>query len=80
MLREMRKFALNIPVFGTFPNCVEDTVRIAGNASKNYIGAHAFSSWYDESPGMARVREITLRYHPGTEKPYRSKLCSGFRK
>ncbi|RJP57607.1 MAG: hypothetical protein C4549_04980 [Deltaproteobacteria bacterium] len=73
MLREMRKLALDVPVFGTFPGCVEDTIRIAGNASKNYIGAHAFSSWYDESPGMARVREITLRYHPGTEKPYRSK-------
>jgi len=73
MLREMRKLALDIPVFGTFPGCVEDTVRIAGNASKNYIGAHAFSSWYDEGPGMARVREVTLRYHPGTEKPYRSK-------
>ena len=73
MLREMRKLALDVPVFGTFPGCVEDTVRVAGNASKNYIGAHAFSSWYDENPAMAGVREITLRYHPGTEKPYRSK-------
>ncbi|MDY7034008.1 MAG: ABC transporter substrate-binding protein [Thermodesulfobacteriota bacterium] len=73
MMREMRKFGLDIPVFGTFPNCVEETVRIGGKASKNYIGAHAFSSWYDESPGMADVREITLKYHPGTEKPYRSK-------
>ena len=73
MMREMRKFGLDIPVFGTFPNCVEETVRIGGKASKNYIGAHAFSSWYDDSSGMADVRKITLKYHPGTEKPYRSK-------
>ena len=73
MLREMRKFKLDIHLFSTWPGCVEDTVRIAGKASKKYIGAHAFSSWYDESPGMAKLRKITLKYFPGTEKPYRSK-------
>ena len=73
VLRDLKKFGLNIPVFGTFPNCTEDTIRIAGKASLNYSGAHSFSSWYDESPGMKEVRKITLNYHPGTEKPYRSK-------
>ncbi|MDY6969256.1 MAG: ABC transporter substrate-binding protein [Spirochaetota bacterium] len=91
MLREMRKFRLDIPVFGTFPGCVEETVRIAGKASKNYIGAHAFSSWYDKSSGMGKLRDITLKYYPGTEKPYRSKqytvgwvtatiLCEGIKR
>ncbi|MDY7031594.1 MAG: ABC transporter substrate-binding protein [Thermodesulfobacteriota bacterium] len=73
LLRDLRKFGFKVPVFGTFPNCTEDTVRIAGTASKNYTGAHSFASWYDDSPGMVEVREITLGYHPGTEKPYRSK-------
>ena len=73
LLRDLGKFGLKVPVFGTFPNCTEDTIRTAGKASKNYTGAHSFASWYDESSGMARVREITLKYHPGTERPYRSK-------
>ncbi|MDY7034005.1 MAG: ABC transporter substrate-binding protein [Thermodesulfobacteriota bacterium] len=73
LLKDMKKFGLNAPVLGTWPNCNEDTVTTAGSASKNYMGAHAFSSWYDESPGAAKMRNITLKYHPGTEKPYRVK-------
>lgn len=72
LLRELRKFGINIPVFGDLITCTEDTVRVAGNASKNYIGTHAFSPWYDKSPGMAQMREVTLTYFPGTDKPYRS--------
>ena len=77
LLREQRKFGLNIPIFGTSPTCAEETVRIAGKASKNYIGAHLYSSWYDETPGMANLRKITIGYHPGTEKPPRSKQYTG---
>jgi ABC-type branched-subunit amino acid transport system substrate-binding protein len=46
---------------------------LAGDASKNYIGGHGVSSWYDDTPGMKNVREITLKYQPGTDKPWRSK-------
>lgn len=74
LLRDLRKFGLNTPVFGTLLTCSEDTVRLAGDASKNYIGAHGFSSWYDDAPGMKKVREITLKYRPGTDKPWRSKF------
>ena len=74
LLREMKKFGLNIPVYGTMVTCTEDTVRMAGNASKNYIGAHAFSSWYDDMEGPERMRKITLKYRPGTEKNVRNKI------
>lgn len=37
-------------------------------------GVNGFDSWYDDSLEMANLREITLRYHPGSEKPYRLKL------
>ena len=77
LLREQTKFGLNIPVFGTSPTCAEETVRIGGKASKNYIGAHLYSSWYDQHPGMAQLRKITIGYHPGTEKPPRSKQYTG---
>ena len=73
LLKDMKKFGLHVPVMGTWPNCNEDTVTTGGSAAKNYMGAHAFSSWYDEGPGVAKMREITLKYHPGTEKPYRVK-------
>ncbi|MDY7032072.1 MAG: ABC transporter substrate-binding protein, partial [Thermodesulfobacteriota bacterium] len=77
LLREQSKFGLSIPVFGTSPTCAEETVRIGGKASRNYIGAHLYSSWYDETPGMANLRKITIGYHPGTEKPPRSKQYTG---
>lgn len=73
LLRELKKFGLVIPVFADLLSCSDDVVKLAGESSKNYIGTHAFSSWYDESPGMKKVREITLKYCPGTDKPWRNK-------
>ena len=74
LLRDLKKFGLNIPVYGDMITCMEDTVRMGGSASKNYIGAHPFSSWYDDGKGMEEMRRITLKYKPGTEKPYRNKI------
>ena len=72
-LRELRKFRMKIPVFADLLSCSEDTIKLAGEASKNFISAIGFSSWYDDTPGMKIVREIALKYHPGTDKPWRSK-------
>ena len=91
VLRDMKKFDLDVPMFGTSATCTEDVIRIGGEASKNYIGASPYSSWYEESPGMAKVREISMKYNPGAEKSYRIKsyilgwvipeiLCEGLRR
>ena len=77
LLRELKKFGLDIPVFASLLSCAEDTVKLAGDASKNYIGAHGFSSWYDDNPGMKKVRDITLKYRPGTDIPWRTKMYTG---
>ncbi|MDY7034190.1 MAG: ABC transporter substrate-binding protein [Thermodesulfobacteriota bacterium] len=77
LLRELKKFGLNIPVFASLLSCTEDTVKLAGEASHNYIGAHGFSSWYDDNPGMKKLREATLKYAPGTDKPWRTKSYTG---
>ena len=77
LLRELKKFGLSVPVFGNILSCTEDTVKLSGDASKNYIGAHGFSSWYDDNPGMKNIREITLKYRPGTDKPWRTKSYTG---
>lgn len=39
LLRDLKKIGVDIPVYGIMPTCMEDTVRMAGSASKNYIGA-----------------------------------------
>ena len=74
LLRDLKKFGINIPVFGDAINCTEYTVRMAGSAAKNYIGAHLASSWYEDFEGVKRLRNITLKYNPGTEKPCRTKI------
>ena len=74
LLRDLRKFGLNTPVYGDMITCTEDTVRMGGSASRNYIGTHIFSSWYDDGKGVEEMRRITLKYKPGTEMPYRNKM------
>ena len=74
LLRDMRKFGLKAPVFGSFGTCSEETIQGAGEAAKEFYAVSAMASWYDEGHGVAKMREITLKYHPGTEKPYRGKL------
>ena len=91
VLKDMKKFDLDVPMFGTSATCTEDVIRIAGDASRNYFGASPYSSWYEKSPGMAKVRKISLKYNPGAEKSYSIKsysmgwvipeiLCEGLRR
>ena len=79
LLRELKKFGLNVPVFGDLISCKEDTVRLSGESANNYVGVAAFSSWYEDNPGMSHLRNITLKYRPGTETPWRGKdYCVGW--
>ena len=74
LLRECKKFGLNIPVFGSWAACAEEVIVTVGDAAKRYYAVNHMSSWYDDEPGVAQMRKITLKYAPGTEKPYRGKL------
>ena len=76
LLKDSKRFGLNAKVFGTYSLTSEDVIGLAGKASKDFFGVHPYSSWYDDNPGTAEMRKITLEYHPGTEKPYRSKNYS----
>ena len=64
LLRETRKMSLKVTFLGTGWTCSEDTLKAAGQSAKNYYGVHAYSSWYDDTPGMAKLREITLKIKP----------------
>ncbi|MDY7033992.1 MAG: ABC transporter substrate-binding protein [Thermodesulfobacteriota bacterium] len=76
VLKDMKKFGLDIPLFGTSAACTEDVIRIGGEASEKFVGASPYSSWYEDIPGMAKVREISLTYNPDAEKSYRIKSYS----
>lgn len=71
LLRDSKKYSYDPIFFGTQGTCMYDVVKMAGSAAKNFITVHSVASWYDDNPGIAKVREITLKYKPGTEKPYR---------
>ena len=71
LLRDARKFAFKANFFGAMLAAQDEVVQMAGKAAKGFITVHCFSMWYDDTPGMADVRKITLAYKPGTEKPYR---------
>ena len=65
-LRDAKKLGLSAICFITQYGCVEDTVKIAGDAARNMMGANGFGSWHDDSPGMNKIRKVTLTYHPGS--------------
>ncbi|MDY7030300.1 MAG: ABC transporter substrate-binding protein [Thermodesulfobacteriota bacterium] len=74
LLRELKKFGLNIPVFGSWATCAEEVLAIAGKSSEKFYAVNHMMSWYDEGPGAEEMRNVTLKYYPGTEKPYRGKI------
>ncbi|MDY6968369.1 MAG: ABC transporter substrate-binding protein [Spirochaetota bacterium] len=91
ILKDMKKFGLKAPMYSLSAGCTEDIVRIAGDASKNYFGASPYSSFYEDSPGMKRVRQISMKYNPNAVKTYNLKsyimgwvipeiACEGLRK
>ncbi|MDY7033178.1 MAG: ABC transporter substrate-binding protein [Thermodesulfobacteriota bacterium] len=72
-MKSARKMGMNVPFLGTQYTCTEDTVKVSGKAASNYKGMAIYSSWYDKGPAMDDLRKVTLKYYPGTEKPYRPK-------
>ena len=63
-IRETKKYRMGAQMLGDYYSCDQDIVRAAGSAAKNYIGSHTFNSWYDDTPAMAELRDVTLKYEP----------------
>ena len=70
-LKDARKFRLNTPFVGTKYTCMETTVQLAGSAAKNFYATNSFAAWYEDTPGVRDVRNVTLKYQPGTENEIR---------
>ena len=79
LLRELKKFGMDVNVFGNTAAASEEVIHMAGPAAEKYYAISPFASWYDDGEGVAFMRKVTLKYAPGTEKPYRGKIhTAGF--
>jgi branched-chain amino acid transport system substrate-binding protein len=63
-VRETKRYKMGARMLGDYYSCDEDIVKASGMAAKDYIGSHTFNSWYDDTPAMAELRDVTLRYEP----------------
>lgn len=73
VLRDAAKLGYSPTFIAGLYGWSEDVVKMGGKAVTNALGIHAFASWYDDCPGMVKLRRIVLKLHPGTEEPMRSK-------
>jgi len=51
--------------------CPDIYIQKAGIAAKNLMGAVGFNSWHDDTPGINKMRALTLKYQPDTREPNR---------
>ncbi|MFA4911023.1 MAG: ABC transporter substrate-binding protein [Desulfobacteria bacterium] len=52
-------------------SCPDVVIPMAKTAAKGIIGVWAFMSWYDDTPGIRKMKEITLKYQPDAGEPNR---------
>lgn len=76
LLRDLKKFGLRIPVFAGWGGMLGEELHSIGEAANNIYSVHAISPWYDRGSGLKKMREVTLKYYPGTEKPCRGTVYS----
>jgi len=72
LLKEARRLGYNASFFDTMYGCDKDVVVAVGNAARNFHAAHQFSSWYEESKGMAELKKVTSKYSPGSKSRNRN--------
>lgn len=77
LLREARKLGLKTNFLGTGICMNKDVVILSKEAARGLVGVHTFRSWYGNIPGAKKMRDITLKLRPGTEKPWRSEYYLG---
>ena len=72
LLRELKRYKIKIPVFGTIYTASEEMIKMAGDGARDFYAVHPCSSWSEDNPGMAKLREVSLKYQP--EKKFRSRI------
>ncbi|MDY7034096.1 MAG: ABC transporter substrate-binding protein [Thermodesulfobacteriota bacterium] len=77
-LRTAKRMGLSSTFIVIQYGCSEETVRIAGDAAKNMIGINCFGSWHNDNVGMKNLRDITLKYKPGSKNRTRNYMQGWF--
>jgi branched-chain amino acid transport system substrate-binding protein len=72
LLRGAKKLGLKTNFLGTVISTNVDTITLSKEGAQGFVGVNPFRQWYEDFPGVKKMREITLKLHPGTEKPERS--------
>ena len=65
LLRDARKYVFNATFLGGYAASFDETVKLAGQSAKSFIGVHYINSWYDDSSGMVQLRKVADKYQPG---------------
>ncbi|MEW6615973.1 MAG: ABC transporter substrate-binding protein [Thermodesulfobacteriota bacterium] len=74
LLKDLRKYGLKIPVFGSWGAMIAEDINLIGEAANQFYSVHATSQWDGEGHGVETMRKITLQYHPGTGKTPRGSM------
>ncbi|MDY7030984.1 MAG: ABC transporter substrate-binding protein [Thermodesulfobacteriota bacterium] len=77
-LKDAQRGGLHCKFFVVQYGCSEETVRIAKKATKKMMGVNCFGSWHNDSPGMVKLREITLKYAPNSGSRTRNYMQGWF--
>ena len=72
-LKDAKKYRYKPFFVGTKYTCMESMLRLSGSAAENFHATNSFAAWYDDTPGVKKIREISLKYHPGTENKIRAR-------
>ena len=63
-IRSAKKLGYFPMYLGTKYAGAEELVRLTGDAARNFHMVNSFSRWYEDVPGVVRLRNITGKYHP----------------
>ena len=72
LMRAAKRMGLDTWFIGEHYLTSAGLVEKMGDLGSRYIGGGICSPWYQDSSGMDMLRSITLKYSPGTEKPFRN--------
>ena len=66
LLRDSRKYGFSTNFLGSKITCEADVIKMTGKAAEGYIALHAYCNWFEDVPGINKMKEITLKYAPQT--------------
>jgi branched-chain amino acid transport system substrate-binding protein len=76
-LRDAEKFDYKPTVFGINWSCDDMVINACKTAANNYYGVSFVGGWEDNSPGMAKIRELAKKYNRDPKKMLTSLYTSG---